>query len=355
MRIAGCVLVILAISIATIVTAFADEELKAAFVYVGPIGDGGWTYAHNDGRRALEEMGVQTTYVEAVPEGAEAERTITRFAAEGYDLVFTTSFGYMDSTIQVARRFPKVVFGHCSGYKRAANAFTYFGRMYQPKYLSGIIAGKMTKTGKLGYVAPHPIPEVIRHINAFALGARSVNSAAKIHVVWTGAWFDPGKEKDAAVALMDAGCDLIATGADSPASMQAAQQRGFLSFGYDSDGREFAPDSFLTAPIWDWSVIYRDVVQKLKDGFSDWENLDYWRGMESGVVKLAPLSKLVPAEIAELVATKTEQIEKRDDIFLGPIKAQDGSVKVQGGVQLSDPELLSMTWFVEGVVGAIPE
>jgi basic membrane protein A len=348
-------LAILALCAGFVWTSSAQEKLKAAFVYVGPIGDGGWTYAHNDGRQALEKMGVETAYVESVPEGAEAEKIITRFAAEGYDLVFTTSYGFMDPTVEVAKKFPKVIFGHCSGYKRAKNVFTYFGRMYQPKYLAGMIAGKMSKTGKIGFVAPHPIPEVIRHINAFTLGVRSVNQSAKVHVVWTGAWFDPGKERDAAVALMDAGCDIIATGADSPASMQAAEKRGFYSFGYDSDGRAFAPRSFLTAPIWDWSVIYNDIVEKMKEGFTDWENLDYWDGLESGVVKLATLSDLVPDDVRKIVEARAEEIKKDDNIFVGPIKDQSGAVKVKDGVKLTDAELLSMMWFVEGVVGNIPE
>jgi basic membrane protein A len=348
-------LTILALCAGFVWTSSGQEKLRAAFVYVGPIGDGGWTYAHNDGRKALEAMGVETAYVESVPEGAEAEKIITRFAAEGYDLVFTTSYGFMDPTIEVAKKFPKVIFGHCSGYKRAKNVFTYFGRMYQPKYLAGMIAGKMSKTGKIGYVAPHPIPEVIRHINAFTLGLRSVNPSARVHVVWTGAWFDPGKERDAAVALMDAGCDIIATGADSPASMQAAEKRGFYSFGYDSDCRAFAPKSFLTAPIWDWSVIYNDIVKKMKEGFTDWENLDYWDGLESGVVKLAPLSDLIPDNVRKIVEARTEELKKDDDIFVGPIKDQSGAVKVNDGVKLTDAELLSMMWFVEGVVGNIPE
>ncbi len=348
-------IIVLSLCMAFALISSAEKKLKAAFIYVGPIGDGGWTYAHNDGRKALEKLGVETAYVESVPEGAEAERTITRFAAEGYDVVFTTSYGFMDTTVEVAKKFPKVIFGHCSGYRRAKNVFTYFGRMYQPKYLAGIIAGKMTETGKIGYVAPHPIPEVIRHINAFTLGARSVNPAAAVHIVWTGAWFDPGREREAAVALMDAGCDMIASGADSPASMQAAEKRGFYSFGYDSDGRAFAPKSFLTAPIWDWSVIYEDIIEKIEAGFSDWENLDYWDGLESGVVKLAPLSDLVSEDVRKMVEARTEELKKNDNIFVGPIKDQSGAVKVAEGVKLTDKELLSMMWFVEGVVGTIPE
>ncbi|MBD3184312.1 BMP family ABC transporter substrate-binding protein [Candidatus Poribacteria bacterium] len=333
---------------------FSAEKLKAAFVYVGPVGDGGWTYSHNEGRIALDKNEVETAYVESVPEGAEAERTITRFAAEGYDVVFTTSYGYMDTTIQVAKKFPEVVFGHCSGHKRAENVFTYYGRMYQPIYLSGIIAGKMTKSGKIGYVAPHPIPEVIRHVNVAAMGAREVKPDAAVHVVWTGAWFDPGKEKEAAVALMDAGCDIIITEGDSPAALQAAEKRGFYSIGYNSDGRSFAPESFLTASIWDWSVVYQDVIDKIKAGFSDWENLDYWDGLESGVVKLAPFSDFVPEDVQKMIEDRTKELENEDDIFVGPLKDQNGTVKIKEGVKMTDKEILHMDWLVEGVVGNLP-
>jgi basic membrane protein A len=334
----------------------AEEEgkkIKAAFVYVGPVGDAGWTFAHNEGRKALEEMGVQTSFVESVPEGAEAERVITQFASEGYDVIFTTSFGYMDTTIEVAKKFPDVVFGHCSGYKRAENVFTYFGRMYQPKYLAGIIAGKMTKSDKIGYVAPVQIPEVIRLINAFALGARSVNPNAEVRIVWTGTWVNPTLEMEAANALIDAGCDIIATGADSAAPMQAAEKKGLYSFGYDSDARNKAPNSFLTAPMWDWSVIYKDVIKKIKAGFTDWENLDYWKGLESGVVKLAPYSDLVPPDIQKMVDARAEELKENDDIFVGPIKDQSGAVKIPKGVKMTDKELLSMNWFVQGVVGTL--
>ncbi len=330
-----------------------SKQLKAAFVYVGPIGDAGWTFAHNEGRKTLEEMGIQTNAVESVPEGAEAERVITQFASEGYDLIFTTSFGYMDATIEVAGKFPNVVFGHCSGYKRANNVFTYFGRMYQPKYLSGIIAGKMTKSNKIGYVAPVQIPEVIRLINAFALGARSVNPDAEVRIVWIGTWVDPTLEMEAANALIDAGCDIIATGADSAAPMQAAEKKGLYSFGYDSDARNKAPKSFLTAPMWDWSVIYKDVNQKIKSGFTDWENLDYWDGMESGVVKLVPYSTLVPSDVQKMVDARAEELKENDDIFIGPIKDQSGIVKVPEDVKMTNQELLSFNWFVEGVVGTI--
>lgn len=330
-----------------------SKEIKAAFVYVGPIGDGGWTYAHDQGRKALEKIGVKTAYVESVPEGAEAERVLTQFASEGYNLIFATSYGYMDTTIDVAKRFPNVVFGHCSGEKRAPNVFTYFGRMYQPIYLEGIIGGKMTKTNKLGYVAPHQIPEVIRHINAFTIGARSVNPSAQVHVVWTGAWFDPAKEKEAALALIDAGCDIICTEGDSPAALQAAESRGVYSFGYNSDSRAYAPKSFLTAAIWDWSVIYKDVIDRYKRGFKNWEKLDYWDGMESGTVKLAPFSDLVPKEIQDMINEKAKLFKEEDNVFAGPIYDQNGQLRVKKGSRLSDKEIWSIDWFVQGVVGSL--
>jgi len=331
------------------------KDIKAAFVYVGPIGDGGWTYAHDQGRKDLEQIGIKTAYVESVPEGAEAERVITQFANEGYNLIFTTSYGYMDTTIDVAKKFPGTIFGHCSGHKRASNVFTYYGRMYQPIYLEGIIGGKMTKSGKLGYVAPHPIPEVIRHVNAFTIGARSVNPSAKVHVVWTGAWFDPAKEKEAAIALMDAGCDIICTEGDSPAALQAAESRGVYSFGYNSDGRSYAPKSFLTAAIWDWSIIYNDVINRYKRNFKSWDKLDYWDGMESGTVKLANFSDLVPKDIQALINEKAEKFKEEDNVFAGPLNDQKGVVKVKKGAILTDQEMLSITWLVEGVVGSLPK
>ncbi len=331
------------------------QVLKVAFLYVGPVGDAGWSWAYDQARKDLEQQfpWVETTYLESVPEGAGAERVLTQLAEKGYDLVFATSFGYMDPVIQVAERYPGVTFMHCSGYKRAANVGTYFGRMYQAKYLAGFIAGSMSETGKLGYVAPHPIPEVIRHINAFNLGARAANPLATVNVVWTNSWFDPGKEKEAALALLDAGADIIATGADSAAPLQAAQGRGALAMGYDSDGRQFAPQAFLTAPVWDWSVIYREVVQQVRNG--TWKSSDSWTGMESGLVKLAPLSDLVPPELQEAVAQKQEAIVSGElKVFAGPWSWQDGSPAFAQGELPTDQQLLAMNTFAQGVVGAVP-
>ncbi|MGB9597260.1 MAG: BMP family ABC transporter substrate-binding protein, partial [Candidatus Poribacteria bacterium] len=278
-----------------------------------------------------------------------------QFASEGYNIIFTTSYGYMDTTIEVAKKFPNVIFGHCSGHKRADNVFTYFARMYQPMYLNGIIAGKMTKTNKIGYVATLPIPEVIRHINAFTIGVRSVNPNANVYVLWTGTWYDPAKEKESAIALMDAECDIIATESDSHATAQAAESREKYSFGYNSDAKNFAPKSVLTSAIWDWAVIYKDVIDRYKRGFKNWKNLDYWDGMETGAVKLTPMSEFVPKDVQKLVNEKALLFKEEDNVFAGPLKDQDGVLRVKKGSALSDEEIWNISWLVEGVIGAIPK
>jgi basic membrane protein A len=334
----------------------AEQPLQVAFLYVGPVGDAGWSWAHDQARQDLERQfpWVRTTFLESVPEGAGAERVLTQLAEKGHRLIFATSFGYMDPVITVAARYPDVTFMHCSGYKRAPNVGTYFGRMYQAKYLAGYIAGKVSKAGVVGYIAPHPIPEVIRHLDAFALGVRAANPTATVRVVWTNSWFDPGKEKEAATSLLDAGADVVATGADSAAPMQAAQEKGALAIGYDSDGRQFAPDAFLTAPIWDWSVVYRDVAQKVHDG--TWTSGDFWGGMDTGVVKLAPMSDKVPPEVQAEVQVLQERIIAGDlVVFRGPWNWQDGSLAYAEGQVPTDEDLLSLTRFVEGVEGTIPE
>lgn len=333
----------------------AEGKLKVAFIYVGPVGDAGWSWAHDQARLDLQKTypWVETAYLESVPEGAGAERVLSQFAEKGFKLIFATSFGYMDAVMQVAPRYPDVVFMHCSGYKRAPNVGTYFGRMEQAKYLAGMMAGRMTRTGKVGFVAPHPIPEVIRHINGFTLGLRSVNPAATVHVVWTNSWFDPGKEKQAAFSLLDAGADIIATGADSAAPLQAAQERGALAIGYDSDGRQFAPQAFLTAPIWDWTVIYRDVVRQVREG--TWTSGDSFTGLESGLVKLARFSDKVPQEVQAQVNAAAAKIAAGElNIFAGPFNRQDGTLAYPAGAAPTDAEQWRMDWFVEGVVGTLP-
>ncbi len=331
-------------------TGFA-KDLKVGFVYVSPIGDAGWSYAHDLGRQAIEAMdGVKTSYVEAVPEGPDSERVILNMARKGYDIVFAASFGYMDPMLKVAKQFPKVVFMHCSGFKMAENMGNYFGRMYQARYLSGIIAGGMTKSNTIGYVAAFPIPEVIRGINAFTLGVQSVNPKATVRVVWTKTWYDPATEKEAAKSLLDVGADVIAQHQDSPGPQEAAQEKGVYSIGYNSDMTALAPKSHLTAPIWNWAPYYKSVVESVKNG--TWKAESAWPGLAEGIVDLAPFNTMVPQKLQDKVATAKASIISGDlKVFAGPIKDQKGTVKVAARTVLSDKELLGMTWFVHGVVG----
>jgi basic membrane protein A len=331
-------------------------KTKVAFIYIGQPGDLGWTYEHDRGRKMLEEkLGskVETVVVPDVPEGPDAEKAIRDVVQQGAKVVFTTSFGYMDPTLTVAKEFPNVVFEHCSGYKTSDNTATYFGKIEQPRYLSGIVAGKLTTKNFLGYVAAHPIPEVIRGINAFTLGVRKVNPNATVHVVWTNTWYDPVKEREAAVALLDEGADIIAQHQDTTEPQKAAKERGMLSIGYDSDMGKFVGDTVLTSPIWNWGVYYIDTVQAVLDG--KWKTHQYWGCMKEGVVDLAPLSAKVPADVKSLVdAEKKTLIEGNGNVFCGPLKDQTGAVKVSEGQCMSDQDVLNMNWFVEGVVGAIP-
>jgi basic membrane protein A len=333
------------------------EPFKVAFVYIGPPGDLGWTYEHDQGRLMLEEeLGdqVETTYIENVPEGPDAARVIRQYAQDGYDAIFTTSFGYMDPTYEVAQEFPEVYFEHCSGYKTADNMSTYFGRMYQPRYLSGIVAGMMTESDIIGYAAAFPIPEVIRGINAFTLGVREVNPEAEVRVVWTMTWYDPVKEREAAEALLDEGADIIAQHQDTTEPQKAAQERGALSIGYDSDMREFVGDTVLCGPKWNWGTYYVDTVQNMIDG--TWTTHQYWGGMEDGIVELTEFSPLVPDDVREEVETQKQEILSADTaVFCGPINDQAGAETIADGECLSDEEMLGMDWFVEGVVGEIPE
>ena len=333
-----------------------DKEIKAGFIYVGPVGDAGWSFSHDQGRQELEKLPFvkSTTHIESVPEGAEAARVISGLARKGANLIFTTSFGYMDATIDVARRHPEIVFMHCSGFKTAANVGTYFGRMYEPRFLAGMIAGKMTKTNILGYVAAFPIPEVIRGINAFTLGALSVNPQAEVRVVWTQTWFDPGVERDAADSLLDIGADVLAMHQDAPATLQAAEARGAFVIGYNSDMRRFAPNAFLTAPIWNWGVLYTKIAEAVSNG--SWKPEQIWWGMKEGLVELADFSDKVPADIQKLAAEKAALIKSGVfHPFTGPIQDQDGKEVVAAGQTLDDATLLGMNFFVRGVKGTLPK
>lgn len=336
----------------------SEKIIKVAFIYIGPIGDGGWTFEHDQGRLYLEKnvANVETTYIESVPEGADSTKVIRDYAQKGYDVIITTSFGYMDPTIEVAKDFPKTIFLHCSGYKTAANVGTYFGKIEESRYLSGMVAGKMTKTNKLGYVAAFPIPEVIRGCNAFTLGVRAVNPEATVSVVWTNTWYDPAKERQAAEGLLDTGCDVIGQHQDTPGPQQAAEAKGVYGVGYDSDMSKYAPKAVLTSPIWIWGIYYADVVKRIQAG--TWKTEQYWGGTKEGVVGLAPMASFVPAEVKKLVDDKKAEILAGTfgefEIFAGPLKDQTGAIKVPEGTKMTAEEILNMGWFVEGVEGTIP-
>lgn len=329
----------------------ADKEMKVGFVYVSPIGDAGYSYAHDVGRQAVEAMdGVTTSYVESVPEGPDSERVVLNMARKGYDVIFGTSFGYMDPMLKVAKKFPKVAFLHCSGFKQSENMGNYFGRMYQARYLSGIVAGKMTKSNIIGYAAAFPIPEVIRGINAFTLGAQSVNPDATVRVVWTKTWYDPATEKEAAKSLLDVGADVIAQHQDSPGPQEAAEEKGVYSIGYNSNMATFAPKAHMTAPVWNWGPYYTKIVEEVRNG--TWKAESAWPGLAEGIVDLAPFGSMVPQELQDMVnGVKAEIAAGNKKVFVGPLKDQKGAVKVAEGVVVPDGDLLGMTWFVEGVVG----
>ena len=332
----------------------ATANPRVAFVYIGPPGDGGYTYQHDQGRLAMEQaLGLTADTVENVPEGADAERVITDLA-QNHDIVFTTSFGYMDPTLNVAAKFPNVKFLHCSGYKTAENMGTYFGKNFQASYLSGIAAGKMTKKNLLGYVGAFPIPEVINNINAFTLGAQSVNPKVKVAVVWSNTWFDPTTERQAAISLLDKGCDVLMAYQDSPATIQAAAERGALAGGNDSDMTKYAPKAYLTNPVWNWGPYYTKTVQAVKDG--TWKSEQFLGDMADGTVSLAPLGESIPQDVKDLVAAAQDKIIKGElDVFAGPLKDQSGAEKVAAGAAMAIGDVLGMNWFVAGVDGKIPQ
>ena len=335
--------------------AVAAEVDSVGFVYVGPIGDHGWTYRHNIGRKAVEKkLGVKTTFVESVSEGADAERVIRKLAADGNDVIFTTSFGYMNPTIKVAKQFPKVKFEHATGYKRADNVSTYSGRFYEGRAVLGTIAGHMSKSGKVGYVASFPIPEVVRGINAFTIAMRKVNPNATVTVAWVNSWYDPGKEGDAAKTLIDAGADIITQHTDSPAPLQVAEKRGVYAFGQASDMSAFAAKAQLTAIINNWDKYYISRVKAAKN--DTWTSSDTWGGIASGMVEMAPFGPAVPSKV-RAAANKVAKAIADNSLhpFAGPIKNQDGKVMAKSGTTLDDGTLLGMNWYVEGVQGKLPK
>jgi simple sugar transport system substrate-binding protein len=335
----------------------AEDPMKIGFVYVGPIGDHGWSYQHDLGRKAVEaHFGdqVQTTYVENVAEGADAERTIRMLAQAGNDVIFTTSFGFMNPTIRVAEQFPDITFMHATGYKQADNVGTYLSKTYEGRYVTGVAAGLVTESNVLGYIASFPIPEVIRDINAVYLGAKSVNPDIEIKVVWANTWFDPAKEADAANAMMDQGADVVIQHTDSPAPLMSALRRGNWGVGQASDMREFGKEAHLLSVANNWGPYYVDQVQKVMD--DSWVPEDHWGGIDEDMIQIIGLSDRLSEAQSAAVNQVIDAISAGElHPFTGPLKDQAGELKVADGVTMTEQELAGMNWFVEGVGATLPQ
>ncbi|GAW35199.1 purine-binding protein precursor [Roseovarius sp. A-2] len=345
----------LALGLAT--TAVAQDKTKVGFIYVGPIGDGGWTYEHDKGRLAVEEHfgdKVETVYQESVPEGADAERAITQMALQGADLIFTTSFGFMEPTIAVAEKFPNVKFEHATGYKALPNLSTYSARFYEGRAVQGHIAGRMTKSNIVGYIASFPIPEVIRGINSAYIHARKVNPEIEFKIIWAYTWFDPAKEADAATALIEQGADVILQHTDSTAPQAAAEKAGnVITFGQASDMGEYAPMPRVSSIIDNWSPYYIARTQAVMDG--TWQSQQVWQGIGKGMVGIGEITDAVPADVKdEALALKAAMADGSYHPFTGPLKKQDGSDWLAEGEVADDGTLLGMDFYVEGISGQIP-
>jgi simple sugar transport system substrate-binding protein len=334
--------------------AAAAEPLKVGFVYLGPVGDFGWTYQHDTARReAVAKYGdsIKTTYVENVPEGPDCEKIIADLANAGNKLIFTTSFGYMNYTLKVAKRFPNVFFEHATGYKRDANVSTYNIRFYEGRFVQGVIAGRLSKSGVAGYVASIPVPEVVQGMNAFLLGMRSVNPKAKLKFILVNSWYDPPKEADAAKALMDQGCDIITQHTDSPAPLQAAAGRGIKGFGQSTDMAKFAEGTQLSASLDLWAPYYIKRIGDVMNG--SWKSTDTWGGFDSGMLGMSAFKNMPDDVAAEAAKTLAAIKSGANKVFTGPLKDQAGTEKVAAGKVMDDGALNAMQWLVEGIEGKL--
>lgn len=331
-----------------------NEPLKVGFVYLGPVGDFGWTYAHDLGRREMEanlQDKVKTTFIENVSE-ADAERVIRQLAADGSKLIFTTSLSYMNATMKVAKEFPQVIFEHCTGSQLATNVGTYSGRFEEPRYLTGMIAGKMTKSNIIGFIGAYPIPEVIRGINAFTLGLRTTNPQAKVRVLWVQHWYHPAKERETAQALINLGADVLTQHTDSTAAMQLAAAKGIYAFGYNSDMSSFGAKVHLTSAINRWGKFYIDTALAVMN--NTWKPQKTWSGIAQGMVDISPMNQAIPSDVQQLVNAKREQfIQGTAHPFDGPIKDQKGVLRLPKGKVLDDQLQEKMDWYVQGIEGSI--
>jgi basic membrane protein A len=337
-----------------ILPARGADPLKVGFLYLGPVGDFGWTYQHDIARKAaIEHFGdkIKTTYVENVAEGPDSEKVLNDLANQGHKLIFATSFGYMNYVLNSAKKHPAMFYEHATGYKRAANVSTYNIRFYQGRYVQGIIAGKLSKAGLAGYVGSVPVPEVVQGINAFMLGMQTVNPKARLKFVLINSWYDPPKEGDAAKALIDQGCDIITQHTDSPAPLQAAASRGVKAFGQSTDMVKFATGSQLSASTDVWGPYYIQRIGDVLDGA--WKSTDTWGGFESGMLAMSPFTNM-PEDVAALATSTEEDIKSgKNKVFVGPISDQSGTVKVPASTTMDDAALSSMQWLVQGVDGKL--
>lgn len=335
--------------------AHAGDKIKVGFIYVGPIGDHGWTYRHDIGRLDVEKYfgdKVETVYLENVKYGPDSERAIRAMAKSGADIIFATSFGYMEPMLKVAKEFPNVKFEHATGYKQSKNMATYGLRLYQARHVQGVIAGLMTKTNKICYVGAFPIPEVIREINTYYLGAKTVNPDVDIDIVWVNTWYDPGKEAQAADVMIAEGCDMVAQHTDSPAPLQTAEKAGVLGFGQASDQYKFAPKAQLTATIDNWSPYYISKVQAVIDG--NWKTGDYFGHMNEDVVQMAPFTNM-PDKVKAFAQKIKDSIKNgKYFAFTGPIKDNTGKIQLKAGEIADDAHLNSMMYYVEGIDAKVP-
>ncbi|MEJ8857416.1 BMP family ABC transporter substrate-binding protein [Variovorax robiniae] len=334
----------------------AAGPLNIAFAYVGPVGDGGWTFAHDNARKALEkEFGdkIKTSFVESVPESADAERVFREMASSGNKLIFGTTFGYMEPMLKIAPDFPDVKFEHATGYKTAPNMRTYDSRTYEGAYMAGVIAGGMTKTNQLGVVGSVPIPEVLRNINSFTMGAQSVNPKITTKVVWVNEWFSPPKETEAATTLINGGADVLFQNTDSPAVLKTAQEKGKRAFGWDSDMTAYGPKAHLASAVINWTPYYIKATQDALD--NKWTTGQAWWGVKEGAIDIVSIAEDVPAEIK----TKVEEVKKglKDgsyQIWKGPITGNDGKELIAAGAVADDKFLSGVNFYVKGVDGKVP-
>lgn len=339
---------------AIIQPARAAEPLKVGFIYLGPVGDFGWTYQHDIARKScVDHFGdkIKTTFVENVPEGPDSEKVLNDLANQGHKLIFATSFGYMNYVLNSAKRHPKVFYEHATGYKRAVNVSTYNIRFYQARYVQGVIAGKLSKAGLAGYVGSVPVPEVVQGLNAFMLGMQSINPQAHLKFVLINSWYDPPKEGEAAKALMDQGCDILTQHTDSPAPLQAAASRGVKAFGQSTDMSKFAPNTELTASTDVWGPYY---IKRIQDVLlNTWKSTDTWGGFKEGMLQMSPFENM-PDDVKALATQTVADITAgKNKIFVGPLKDQTGTVKIPPGQVMDDTALNQMQWLVQGIEGKL--